>query len=131
MTTRGGGGVAQEDNRYSLWDDVHRMITQKKRKKQTNKLVHSTLGFKKNKIKIQKIQNQKKLITKNNNTEEDEETIQESSNQFTPFRRAVCDWLFKKKVESKGFSYRLGQGRAIRPRATQYPRGPLGKVSSS
>lgn len=28
-------------------------------------------------------------------------------------------------MESKGFSYWLGQGRAVGPRTTQYPRGPL------
>lgn len=65
MTTR-GGGVAQEDNRYSLWDDVHRRITQKKRKKkQTNKLVHSTLGcLKKRKKKNTKNTKPKKVNNK-------------------------------------------------------------------
>lgn len=98
-----------------------------KEKEKTNKLVHSTLGFKKNKIKIQKIQNQKKLITKNNNTEEDEETIQESSNQFTPFRRAVCDWLFKKKVESKGFSYSVGTGQSNQAKGYAISQRAFGK----
>lgn len=56
----------------------------------------------------------------------DGETIQESSNQFTPFRRAVCDWLFEEKVESKDLSYWLGHGRAVGPRTTQYPGGGEG-----
>jgi len=60
-----------------------------------------------------------------NEKEKDGETIQESSNQFTPFRRAVCDWLFEEKAESKDLSYWLGQGRAVGPRTTRYPRGTL------
>lgn len=47
----------------------------------------------------------------------DGETIRESSNQFTPFRRAVFDWQFEEKAGKR--SYRLGWGRAVRPRTTQ------------
>lgn len=58
----------------------------------------------------------KKMYKKN------DDAIQESSNEFTPFRRAVCDWLLKEKLESKDFSDWLGQGGAVRPRTTQYPK---------
>lgn len=40
--------------------------------------------------------------------EKDGETIRESSNQFTPFRRAVFDWQFKEKAEN----VRIGWGGA-------------------
>lgn len=36
----------------------------------------------------------------NNKKEKDGETIRESSNQFTPFRRVVFDWQFKEKAEN-------------------------------
>lgn len=52
----------------------------------------------------------------------DGEAIQESSNQFTPFRRAVCDWLFEEKAESKGSFVLVGTCRVVGPRTTQYPR---------
>lgn len=35
-----------------------------------------------------------------NKKEKDGKTIQESSNQFTPFRRVVFDWQFKEKAEN-------------------------------
>lgn len=61
-----------------------------------------------------------------NEIKKKDDTIQESSNEFTPFRRAVCDWLLKEKVESK-YSYRLRQDGAVRPRTTQYPTRSFGK----
>lgn len=54
--------------------------------------------------------------------EKDGKTIQESSNQFTPFRRVVFDWQFKEKAEnvcgagqgSRAKDYAVTQGRGLR-----------------
>lgn len=47
-----------------------------------------------------------------------------SESHFTPFRRAVCDWLFKEKAEGKELSYWQTTGprtmRALSRRAFQF-----------
>lgn len=74
-------------------------------KKAKDELVHSTPGC------GEKINTKMKTTKK----EKDGETIRESSNQFTPFRRVVFDWQFKEKAENVC----IGWGRAVRPRTTQ------------
>lgn len=52
--------------------------------------------------------------------EKDGKTIQESSNQFTPFRRVVFDWQFKEKAVcgvgqgSRAKDYAVTQGWGLR-----------------
>lgn len=71
-------------------------------------------------------------IIQENKKRRGKETIQVSSNQFTPFRRAVCDWLSEEKTEKQMFVLagdgKRGRGQGLRSLPVEGGAGPVGQA---
>lgn len=91
------------------------------------------LKKKKKSTKLWDVRGKTQIILKMNQKKKKkkDDTIQESSKEFTPFRRAVCDWLVQEESRKLMF-FRIGRDRAelSGQGLRDIPLGRLEKVSS-